>query len=123
MLKYLFRVEYLNGEVFCQTQEDVSKQDPKRSAYFDIDQSKIKTFSLIGENTFLVDLQDGHFEVNRIKFSLHDETLSGFRLVFFRKHRHHFNLQYKELAHEVTYRIGWQCTKNGKNYQRIMEIE
>ena len=122
-MKYLFRVEYKDGEVFNQNPKDMSKQDPKRSAYFDIDQGRIKTFSLIGDHSFLVDLEDGHFEVNGVSFSMHDEPFSDFRLIFFRRHRHNFNLKYQELSHEITYRMGWQCTKDGKNHQRIMEIE
>lgn len=135
-LKYLFVVEYFDGKVFEQPKEDVSTQDPKRSAFFDVDQQQVARFSLVdqespdieGHRPYVgVDLEDGHFEVNGKAFFLHDEPFKDFRLIFFRRHRHHFTSSVeenlKEQSHTVTYRIGWQTNdKDGKNHQRVMEV-
>jgi len=123
-MKYLFEVEYKDGTFFKQNEEDVSLTDPKRSAFFDIKQEEVKRFTLEGNgNTFCVDLTDGHFEVNGVSFFMHDESLTDFRLIYFRRHRHQFNRETREeLSHEVTFRFGWQATLDGKNIQRVMEI-
>ena len=47
-MKYRFVVEYEDGSLFEQNEEDVSKVDPKRSAFFDIQQDRVKTFSKNG---------------------------------------------------------------------------
>lgn len=127
MLKYLFQVEYFDGSFFLQNADDVSANDPKKSAFSDIDQKQVARFSLINQedNTQYigVDLEDGHFEANGMQFFLHDEDLKDFRLIFFRRHRHSFNVEGTEKSHKVTYRLGWQTNdKEGKNVQRIMEI-
>jgi|SRR3989344_221862 len=122
-MKYLFEVEYTDGTFFQQNKEDVSLTDPKRSAFFDVKQEEVKRFTLKGPNTFCVDLTDGHFEINGISIRLHDEQLSDFRLIYFRRHRHQFNLALEEKLHEITFRFGWQANdKDGKNVQRVMEI-
>src|SRR3990167_2816987 len=100
-MKYLFEVEYKDGTFFKQNEEDVSLTDPKRSAFFDIKQEEVKRFTLEGNgNTFCVDLTDGHFEVNGVSFFMHDESLTYFRLIYFRRHRHQFNRETREeLSH------------------------
>jgi len=121
-LKYLFIAEYKDG-VFKQTPEDVSVKDPKRSCFFDVDHDKLVRFHLVGDHKFTVDLRDGHFEVNGVSFFMHEEPLKDFRLIYFRKHTHHFNIQYEEKAHEIVYRMGWQTTnEKGENVQRVLEI-
>ena len=123
MLKFLFEVEYKDGTSFKQNEEDVSFVDPKRSAFFDVKMDDVKRFILRGENVFCVDLTDGHFEVNDVSFKLHEEELNDFRLIFWRQHTHTLNTKYVEKAHEIVYKIGWQTNgKDGKNIQRIMEI-
>lgn len=128
MLKYLFTAYYGDGETFHQDPEDVSKADPKRSAFFDVDHSRLVGFSLQDhQNEFYVDLQQGFFEINNIRFLLHEEEVSNFRLIFFRRHKHHVNIgmnTFEESGHEITYRLGWQANdKDGNNIQRIIEFE
>lgn len=123
-LKYLFIAGYKDGTYYTQNQEDMSEKDPKRSCFYDINQEELSRFVLYDDiNTFVVDLIDGHFEVNGIPFFMHDIELKDFRLIYFRRHRHHFNLDNEELAHEVSFRLGWQANdKDDKNHQRVMEI-
>ena len=132
MLKYLFDVEFTDGSTYTQNLEDKSFYEPdKRSCFFDVMKAvecgrKIKLFLLSdGKNGFLVDLTDGHFEVNGVKFFMHEERdLTNFRIIFFRQHTHHFNQDNKEIGHEITYRVGWQANdKDGNNVQRVMEID
>lgn len=129
-LKYLFEVEYHDGTLFIQPEDDRSKTDPLKSAYYDLDQSRIKKFFLVevrpetaNQKVFSVDLTDGHFEVNGIPLFLHDDrTTKDFRLIFFRRHKHGFNLEGAQQFHHTTYRLGWQYTENGKNYQQVIEF-
>lgn len=129
MLKYLFKAIYNDGTVYEQNAEDRSIIDPeKRSCFYDIDHSKLVAFTLKGDgHEYGVDLRDGHFEIDGIPFVMHEMPLKDFRLVFFRKHTHSFNVKvddgtHREIDHKIAYRIGWQCTVNGKNYQEIMQI-
>ena len=126
MLKYLFVVEYKDGTTYEQTQEDVSLTDPLRSCFFDVKQDEVLRFYLVSaEDVFCVDLSDGHFEVNKVPFFMHDagSGLKDFRLIFYRQHTHQFNMEKRELAHEVNYCIGWQTNDDeNKNHKRIMEV-
>ena len=128
-MKYLFDVEFEDGSCYTQNAEDRSLIEPeKRSCYYDVMQSgkKINQFMLSdGNNCYSVDLKDGSFTVNGVRFFMHEERdLKDFRLIYFRQHTHNFNLATNEqLSHEIVFRMGWQTTKDGKNIQRIMEIE
>lgn len=123
-LKYLFNVRYKDGTFFSQNPEDVSATDPKRSAFFDVKQDQVTHFELVGNgNSFIVDLADGSFYINGVQIFLHDNfELTDFRLIFFRRHRHHFTLGMQEVGHEIAYHIGWQCTYDGKNYQETIIV-
>ena len=132
-LKFLFKAELSDGSIFEQNPEDKSAIDPeKRSAFFDL-LELTKTLDIVrfsiydGVDTYLVDLTDGHFEVNGMKFIARSEQLPEdfpkFRIVFFRQHQHTFNVGYDELSHNVTYFIGWQTTINGKNYQQTIGVK
>lgn len=130
-LKYLFIVEYKDGSIYEQNPNDVSLTDSKRSCFFDVRQDEVLRFYLVGEeDTFCVDLSDGHFEVNNVSFFMHDQGvgLKDFRLIFYRQHEHKFNVgsngSKKEIAHEINYCIGWQTNdENGMNVKRIMEVK
>ena len=125
MLKYLFNVLYKDGTVYSQNVDDISVTDPKRSCFYDVRVEDVMVFELIGENkSVAVDLREGVFEVNGVEFLAHEDSdLTNFRLIFFRKHRHHFNVALEEKKHEIWYRIGWQANdKDGKNVQRVLVI-
>jgi hypothetical protein len=132
-LKYLFTAMYEDGSTIEQTLDDRSTIDPeKRSQFYDVlqmeEQKPLVAFALKGDgHEYGVDLRDGHFEIDGVSFRMHEEDeLAGFRLVFYRRHTHDFVISkdsQEETRHDVVYRFGWQCTANGKNYQRIMQIK
>lgn len=139
-LKYQFIAEYRDGSLFAQNEEDVSLRDPKRSAFYDVEQERLRAFSLWGDgHAFLVDLTDGHFEIDQVRFTLHqpDEIDSAFNLVFFRRHRHEMQTQYtlddqlvpqagdtQMTDHRITFRLGWSALdKAGNVIERVMEFE
>lgn len=143
MLKYHFTAIYKDGSTYKQNEEDVSTTDPKRSCYFDVKQEELKAFMLYDEhNVFLVNLENGSFEINGVLFVMHEGhvkkvsdgrggikeiivPLTDFRLVFFRRHTHSFlvgNEKNEEMSHEIVYRMGWQCTVEGVNYQEVMQF-
>lgn len=138
MLKYLFIATFADGYVQRQTPADVSPVDPKKSEFFDTlahhESSPLIRFELVGlENeassfnaSFAVDLKDGHFEVNGHPFWLHDEDFIDFKLIFWRRHRHHIEVsanENKESGHEVAYQIGWETNVGGKEFKRVMTID
>lgn len=136
MLKYLFTCEYHDGSKFQQYPDDVSTQDPKRSAFYDVQHDQLKKFSLRGEGKcFAVDLTTGHFEINGQKIYLHspgNDLLKDFRLIFFRQHRHNVTVGYTggiqtsfvPRDHLIVYQLGWQTNDaNGHNVQRVIEFE
>jgi hypothetical protein len=122
VLKYLFGVHYKDGTEFFQTPEDVSTTNSLKSAYYDVRQEDIELFQLNGEGaTYLVDLRDGHFEIDGVPFYAQiPPEGSELRLIYFRRHRHHFNIGMDEVKHEIEYHFGWQTTHEGKNYQQTL---
>jgi hypothetical protein len=127
-LKYLFGVHYKDGSEFFQSPSDVSSTDPKRSAFFDVRQDEVELFQLRGDprgqkagRAFVVDLRDGHFEIDGAPFfAAVPPAGSTLRLIFFRRHRHHFNIGMKEIGHEVEYHFGWQTTVEGVNHKQTL---
>ena len=126
-LKYLFSAKYKDGSIYEQNPEDISITDPLRSCYFDLKQEEIELFELTDKkNYYLVDLSDGHFEINNVPFYLHDKALPliNMRLIFFRQHTHTLSEGNKYQSHEIMYRYGWQANdEKGNNIQHIIEIE
>lgn len=127
-LKYLFTAKYSDGTEYKQNADDRSVLEPdKRSCFYDIDQTKLVEFILEGEGQqHSVNLKTGAFTVNGTTFKCHVEPeFRDFRLIFWRNHTHHFNVgedTQEETAHQVKYIIGWQCTVNGENHQRIIQV-
>ncbi|HEX8196353.1 MAG TPA: hypothetical protein VF571_09210 [Pyrinomonadaceae bacterium] len=123
-MKYLFTAQFNDGEEYRQTTEDKSLTTEGKSAFYDIKDRDIKTFKLEGDgHTYLVDLTDGHFEIDGVPFGagkpvLADEPL---RLIYFRRNYiHHAGTEI--LGHDIDYFMGWQTTVNDKNYQQIIQI-
>ncbi len=126
-LKYLFTAKYKNGSEYKQNWQDISINEPtKRSCFYDVEQDKVVSFTLVGDNKIIsVYLNDGHFEINDVPFFMHDTglDLKDFRLIFYRQHEHKFNIGLQELSHDIKYCIGWQTNDaNGNNIKRIMEV-
>lgn len=128
-LKYLFTASYKDGTTYVQNAEDRSVTEPeKRSCFFDIDHSKLETFTLTGDgHEYLVDLRDGHFESDGVPFFVYDEWEPVVRkLVFFRQHKHTIEQTKEkdtELSHTITYLLGWEAVNaKGITYQKIIQI-
>ena len=125
MLKYLFACQYNDGSMFTQNKEDVSLIDTKKSAFFDVMLDQVERFWIENQdNIYLVDLSDGHFEVNRVPFFMHEITidatkhLTNFRLIYKRR-----NWVDNKSGHRIMYMLGWQANyPDGKNEKRIMMI-
>lgn len=131
-MKYLFRVEFQDGTQYQQNQQDVSENNPERSCFFDIKQQESQgNFPVIfelnnGINKYLVNLRDGHFEVNGVCFDANlddssEEIKGPYRLIYFRRHTHSFGQG--EANYWFTYNFGWQTTQNGVNIKRIITIK
>lgn len=124
-LKYKFSALYTDGSLIEQNDEDVSAQDTRRSAFYDVDHSRLNVFTLKGAgHIYTVDLLDGTFGIDGVPFRMHEGPLSNIRLIFFRRHTHTVNGLFEELAHQIVYRLGWQANNaEGKNVQRVMEVD
>ena len=119
-LSYLFECHLNDGTLIQQTEEDVSKTDPTRSAYYDVVQRKadVVAFGIYNDDhTYAVDLHDGHFEIDGVAFNVmagdpglaDDQTLE---LVYFRRHIQTMVLGAVAIEEEspVEYFIGWKTT-------------
>ena len=126
-MKYLFTAKYSDGTSLIQNQMDTSLSDSKKSAFFDVDHSKLIEFSL--SDGTCVNLIDGSFRCGNTRFIILNgdgfdyDQQHDFKLIFFRKHKHRFNHLKQEESHIIRYHIGWQCKAGDKIYQRIIEIE
>jgi hypothetical protein len=122
-LKYLFKVEMKDGEIYEQNKDDVSKRDKTKSAFYDIKDRPIKKFKLErwGEK-HEVNLETGEFIINGIHLALHDEDIRDFRLIYYRRHKHNFQ-QGKQTSHDVEYHFGWQANLKGHSIKRIIMLK
>lgn len=137
MLKYLWTCQYNDGRTLSQNQEDVSTEDPKRSMFFDVVLDRVIRFWITDQfgnntleaveppNTYLVDLTDGHFEVNGAKFFYHEITLdpskhiTNRRLIYKMRNWIDNNGNTKRM-----WMLGWQGNyPDGENVQRYLMIE
>lgn len=132
-LKYLYTVRFKDGSFYEQNQDDISITNPEKSCFYDILEQEAKQnppeiFCLAGENhTYIVDLKDGHFEIDNVPFRFHDkdQIFKNIRLIFCRRRTHKMVLggDENELVSTV-YRIGWQGNdETGKNHQFVMEVD
>jgi hypothetical protein len=137
-LKYLFSVLYADGSIFKQTPEDKSETREGGSAYTDVRQDEVVRFGIEtadyetirsgDERTALVDLRDGHFEIDGQNVWVGDahEHLVGdvvLRLIYFRRNQILFNVEMEETGHRTRYYLGWQATVDGKNYQAMIGMD
>ena len=124
-LKYLFGAELEDGSIYKQTKDDVSQTVEGKSAFTDIAEQKLKRFWLkkYGE-IYEVDLRTGLFTINGKELKCHDEPIKDLRLIYFRRHFHHSNMETGEqTGHEIEYHFGWQCTVGGKNIKQTISIK
>lgn len=133
-IKYIFTAGYKDGTTYSQNVQDVSVFYPEKSCFADVKVDELAWFQLEsnpqyqGEDkpyahTYRVDLIDGHFEIDGIPFRMHEYPMESYKLIYFRRHRHNFNLAFQEKSHDVVYRFGWQGVLDKKNHQQVMEID
>lgn len=121
MLPFLFVAEYADGSTYHQTPQDVSRQNPMKSAFYDIRQSplipekRLVKFGLVRMrmNPILVvavDLRTGGFTINRTVVPIPSDAPRKregvpLRLLYERRNE----LEMGSGTHKVTYRLGWTC--------------
>jgi hypothetical protein len=115
-LRYRWTAVYQDGTEFRQNAADVSATDPKRSAFFDVDQANLVRFRLQGPGRSVeVDLRDGTFFVDGLQLVLNDDDIpegtDALELVFFRRHFHEIGTDDGvEKTHRIIFRIGWKAS-------------
>jgi hypothetical protein len=135
-MKYLFTSLHLGPsgeEIYIeQTPEDKStiSIDPPRSCFFDVQEqerqgNKCVMFCMVGENnTYLVDLRTGRFEVNGASFYLHKGEVGNIRVIYFRDMIRNFTMDGHGLDQYIdAYNFGWQGQVDGKNVQYIITLK
>ncbi len=144
-LRYLFEAHLQDGTIIKQTLADTSTAEPlMRSAYYDVAQQidNVILFGLYNDkNSYVVDLRDGHFEINGIPFSAQPVTSpcisegGKFKLIYFRDHQQELvvnasvgddnsvSQNYTSGSHSHQYRMGWEYTDpNNKIYTQTIVI-
>ena len=108
-LKYLFLARYSDGSRFQQNATDQSLKDTSRSAFFDVDKSRLVSFQLLGEGRKAeVDLRTGQLQADDQVVFPPLVGQSGFELVYFRRHTISRVIGAVEPeTHEVAYHLGW----------------
>lgn len=116
---FLFVAEYDDGQTYYQDPRDVSRQNPMKSAFYDIRQAplipeeRLVKFGLIRTRIPLVlatvDLRTGRFEINRAHVPIPPDAPrkreSPLRLFYEKRNE----LEMNSGRHKVTYRMGWEC--------------
>ena len=116
---FLFVAEYADGQTYHQGPHDVSRQNPMKSAFYDIrvspliPEERLVKFGLIRTRLPLVvatvDLRNGHFEINRAPVPVSMEAPrkreAPLRLLYEKQNE----LEMNSGRHKVTYRMGWEC--------------
>ena len=131
-LTYFFTCCFNDGSTIQQTPEDTSKIDSTRSAFYDVLQciDEVETFTLTKQDgrrhTYMVDLRDGHFEIDGVPFFTSAEELpkAKFRLIYFHRHQHRVVQGQISTGDEalIQYFIGWQTLIDGKNFQSMISV-
>ncbi len=126
-LKYLFHVQYYDGDGFIQNEEDVSRVDPTKSAYYDVEQDKVEYFTLItsDEGQVGVNLGTGIFLSTFEGFYAHNFTVGDpgpkpYKLIFYRQHTHNFTMGLEEIDHTIKYCIGY-IDANGVEHKILVD--
>lgn len=136
-MKYLFEACFIDGTSINQNPEDTSTLDPQRSSYYDVVQKGLDNLEAFGlysdDHTYVVDLTDGHFEINGIPFSAQPVGLptmsegGKFTLIYCRDHQHHLiagaDGSISEGSHDMQFRFGWTYTDpSGIEYVQTIVI-
>ncbi len=131
-MRYLFKAFFNDETIIHQTPDDVSSTNPSKSSYYDVAQrlEDVVYFGLYSpEHTYLVDLQDGHFEIDGVSFFVQDPSnqppssyIKDRRLIYYRTVTKHFVGNTEVGSDPIEFVIGWQATVDGKNYQSTISV-
>ena len=104
--KYRYTVDFVDGTTFKQPKNDVSAIDPKRSAFYDVLQNKVKvkhfTLKRVLER-YSVDLLTGTFKLNGIevmpepvidKKTGKEQVVTDRKLIWYMNVQKHFKANY-----------------------------
>jgi hypothetical protein len=134
MLDFTFIAELYNGTIIRQTPDDKSQLDPlNRSAYYDVLHvgNPVKKLSLIGKgHMFVVDLVDGHIEVDGNKLYPPKAIPQGATLkpIYYCQVQQRMGIEYelnpdgiqieKKVLKPITrYFIGWQIPNSDSKWE------
>jgi len=117
-LTYHFTAFYQDGSSFRQPADDRSSVDPAKSAFFDVDQSRLVSFQLMGRGRLAeVNLRNGQIWVDDKMVVPPLVGRSGFTLVYFRRHAVQLVVgggqPAQEKSHSVEYHLGWSHPELG----------
>ncbi len=130
MLKFLFKALLQDGTIIEQDQTDTSKTTPNKNAFYDVlsNIDKVRAFAfydVCSGDEYLVDLADGHFEINQKPFFMHniDDSITNRRLIYYKTNV--VNVVGGQVASQKTYSytFGWQGNlPDGKNVKYVMTL-
>ncbi len=126
-LKYLFKALFRDNTVIEQSADDNSLITPGKNAFYDVlkQLENVRAFALYNQETndeYLVDLDDGHFELNQVPFRLHEEEyLTNIRLIYFR--RNYIYSGSSGNSHDIHFFLGFQANDaTGQNVKKLMRL-
>ncbi len=131
-MKYLFEAHFKDGSIIVQDEKDQSIFDSNRSAYYDVSVKGVENIAFFGlaspDHTYVVDLVDGHFEVDGVAFNMMPSELAWmipggtFNLIYWRDHQHTYG-QGQETEHKMQWRFGWRyIDPTGRGYNQTMVL-
>jgi len=119
---YLFECILNDGTIIKQTPEDQSPTDPTKSAFYDVELriGEVMFFGVFSsEHSYVVDLRDGHFEIDGVPFQIDGVVSPDLQLIYFRRQRIWITGG-TETAHTTEYHLGWSGLVNGVQIRRTI---
>lgn len=126
-----FEATFKDGTTYVEREDDTSEDTKNKNSFYDVLKriKDVKSFSIVGDNTYSVNLIDGHFEVDGVPFIIHDQffevTEGNIELVYWKEMRQEFNQELETIHRYVNrYFIGWKTINNGgkKGIQHTIAI-
>jgi len=128
-LKYLFTAEFADGTSYRQTPDDTPRIADHGSSFTDLSSrvADIVSFSLSSvadaAQVLSVDLRDGSFTINGLRFPAQTPHGIPFQLVYFRQVTRSLVSGSSEESIHVSYHIGWRTAVTGCIYQQTVSVE
>ena len=115
----MWTAKYIDNETLSQF-----KENGEENLFKNIQQDKLKKFEIfINEINYIVNIADGTFTIDgRDLFFAGFSEKESYQLIYFRRVRRDLNESMQTLSTQVTHHIGWKCTLNGKEHQRVLRV-